>query len=364
MTEIKPDTTFRQQIKAISGSDLTTCMQCGSCSVVCSLAPDDRPFPRKEMLWAGWGMKDRLVGNPDIWLCHQCGDCSTTCPRGVNPADVLSAARQLTYRHYARPRFLGKLLAEPSLLAVAILIPVVIISAILLLAGTFRIPEGPVNYSKFFPHAWLNISFSLITFTVIGLTIGGLVRFWKDMQTLFPEAERKSGFFKSLMAVAGELSVHKNFRGCEEQKKRNLAHLLVFYGFILLLFVTLFAILAVFLDLYPLKLTNPFKILGNISSLMLFSGIILMIINRLTDKKRYPKTGYADWLLLISIFLLTLSGTLVETARFASWSLAYHLYFFHLVCVWFVIIYLPYTKFGHILYRTLAMTFARTIGRK
>jgi len=363
MTEIKPDTLFRQQVKAISGSDLTTCMQCGSCSVVCSLAPDDRPFPRKEMLWAGWGMKEQLLGNPDIWLCHQCGDCSTTCPRGVRPADVLAALRQLSYRSYARPRILGRLLAEPRLLVFAILIPVLIIAGILLMAGTLKIPEGEVNYSKFFPHAWLNGSFSLITFTIIGLSISGLVKFWKDMSLIFPGAEKQKGFFKAFFSVVGEVSVHSNFRGCEEQKSRNLAHLLVFYGFILLLFVTLFAILAVILDAYPLKLTNPFKILGNISSLMLFSGLSLMIINRLTDRKRY-NTGYADWLLLISILLLTLSGTLVEAARFGNWGIAYHLYFFHLVCVWFVIIYLPYTKFGHMLFRTLAMTFARTIGRR
>ena len=66
----------------------------------------------------------------------------------------------------------------------------------------------------------------------------------------------------------------------------------------------------------------------------------------------------------MAIGLLTLSGTLVELARFGNWGLAYHLYFFHLVAVWFVIMYLPFTKLGHIFYRTAALLYARSIGRK
>ena len=69
-------------------------------------------------------------------------------------------------------------------------------------------------------------------------------------------------------------------------------------------------------------------------------------------------------LLLVAIALLTLSGTLVQMARFQDWALAYHLYFFHLVAVWFVIMYLPFTKLGHVFYRTTALLYARSIGRK
>jgi quinone-modifying oxidoreductase subunit QmoC len=34
------------------------------------------------------------------------------------------------------------------------------------------------------------------------------------------------------------------------------------------------------------------------------------------------------------------------------------------VVVWFVIMYLPFTKLGHIFYRTTALLYARSIGRK
>lgn len=361
--EINPDKDFRKKLKELSGSDLGTCIQCGTCSVVCSLSPTEKPFPRKEMFNASWGLKNELIGNCDIWLCHQCGDCSTSCPRNVKPADVIAAARNLTYQHYARPPIMGRILAHPVWLPVAILIPVVTISLILILAGTFSIPEGTVNYSKFFPHAWLNSSFMTLTFISYLFAFIGLKKFWNDMKRTLPGSKFTQGFIKSFRDVLKELSKHSNFRGCKEQKSRRLAHLLVFYGFILLLFVTSYAVVAAITKNYPLKFDNPFKIAGNIASLMLYLGLGIMIYNRIVYPSRFGKSNYSDWLLLISMFLLTLSGSLVQFARFGNWTCSYHLYFFHLVCVWFVIIYLPYTKFGHLFYRTLAMIFAKSVGR-
>ena len=130
MIEVAPDIKFKKELSKLSKASLNECMQCGTCSVVCSLAPDENPFPRKEMIWAGWGLKERLMADTDVWLCHQCGDCSTYCPRGVKPADVLSSVRKMTYVHYARPRFIGAILSKPVWLPVAVLIPVVIITLI------------------------------------------------------------------------------------------------------------------------------------------------------------------------------------------------------------------------------------------
>ena len=364
MTEIKTDIKFKKELRQISKSSLNECMQCGTCSVVCSLAPEERPFPRKEMIWAGWGLKDKLIGNPDIWLCHQCGDCSTYCPRNVKPADVISAIRHQTYRYYARPGFLNTILSRPVWLPIAVLIPVIIIITILSMAGTFHIPEGEVKYSKFFPHAWLNGSFTFITFFFYGLSVLGLRRFWNDMKSNFPGVTPGKGFVKSLFETLKTVLLHSKFNSCTAQKTRKISHFLVFYGFILLLFVTLYAIVAAVTNKYPLTFYNPFKIIGNAAGLMLLTGLGIMITGRLFNKEKYGNSSYADWLFLISIFLLTISGIVVEIARFENWYYAYHLYFFHLVCVWFVIIYLPYTKFGHILYRTLAMTYANSIGRK
>lgn len=356
--EINPDIAFKKKLEQISGAPLNQCMQCGTCSVVCNLSPDVKPFPRKEMVYAGWGMSEKLIGNPDVWLCHQCGDCSTHCPRGVKPADVLSAVRQLTYRKYAAPQFMGKLLSKPAMLPVAILIPVVIIAAIIYSAGTLKIPEGPVDYSLFFPHAWLNASFSALTLISYLIACFGFGRFWKDMHEHHEGKEAKMGVIRSFWGVKNDILAHSRFSKCEKNSSKKIAHFLVFYGFVLLLLVTVYAIYAAISERYPLPFTNVFKLLGNLSSVMLFAGLGIMIYNRIKRKPGSERSSYADWLLLGSMLLLTASGLVVEIARFFDWDSAYYLYFFHLVCVWFVIIYLPFTKFGHLIYRSIAMTYA------
>ena len=315
------------------------------------------------MIWAGWGLKEKLVGNVDVWLCHQCGDCSSDCPRDVKPADVLAAVRQKTYEHYIRPRFLGKLVTRPALLPVALAIPVVVIIAILSLAGTFRIPEGPVDYSAFFPHVWLNSTFSALTLLFYLLASLGIGSFWKDMRRLTPPAGGKGGKVP-LFRVLGEILSHSNFSGCGSRQVRKWAHMFVFFGFGLLILVTLYAIWASITHNYPLPFLNPFKIAGNVASLMIYCGLGIMVYHRVFNRNVFGKSSYTDWLLLTAIGLLTLSGTLVEMARFGNWSFAYHLYFFHLVAVWFVIMYLPFTKLGHVFYRTTALLYARSIGRK
>ncbi len=363
MELIKPDIAFKRELSRLSGSQLNQCMQCGNCSAVCSLAPAERPFPRKEMIWSAWGIREKLMGNVDVWLCHQCGDCSTSCPRDVKPADVIAAVRQQTYLHYARPHWMGKLLSDPAWLPVAIALPVVVIVVILMLAGTFRIPEGPVDYSAFFPHGWLNGSISVITLFFYGLAFRGLRKFWQDMQQQFPaETGQKRGL--SLVMVLGEVLSHSSFSGCEGKPVRKIAHMMLFFGFGLLILTTAYAIYATISHHYPLTLNNPFKMMANLASLMIFTGLGIMVSQRLLNRRVFGRSGYSDWLLLASIGLLTLSGLVVELARFGNWTLAYHLYFFHLVCVWFVIIYLPYSKMGHIFFRTTALIYARRIGRK
>ncbi len=359
---LQPDIDFIRQTKKISGSSVKECVQCGECTAICSLSPENKPFPRKELIWAGWGLKSKLMGNLDIWLCHQCGDCSAHCPRGINPADVLAALRQINYLHYAKPKFLAKILSKPAFLPLALALPFIIILAIIYAAGTLRIPEGPVIYSKLFPHAWLNSSFFAITIVIIGFTMSGIRKFWNDLKKNFPQT-KQTGIFKSFRSVIAEIIFHKNFNQCRTQRSRGISHLMVFYGFILLLVVTVFAIIAVITNNYPLPFLSPVKILGNIAALLMVTGLGIMMYQRLFNKQKYGNSNYADWLFLITLFLLTISGVLLEIARFDNWHAAYHFYFFHLICVWFIIFYVPYIKFGHFIYRTVALVYARSRGR-
>ncbi len=106
---LEPDVDFIKDVSKLGGGDLKKCYQCATCSVACPISPDNKPFPRKEMIAASWGLKDRLIADYDIWLCHNCGDCTTLCPRGAKPGDVLGAVRAYAVKAYSKPAFFGRL---------------------------------------------------------------------------------------------------------------------------------------------------------------------------------------------------------------------------------------------------------------
>jgi quinone-modifying oxidoreductase subunit QmoC len=352
--QITSDHRFIRQVKSLGGAALKECMQCGACSVICRLSPDENPFPRKEMLWASWGMKDRLIGDPDLWLCHQCGDCSATCPRGVQPATVLSALRHLNYLEYSSPRFLAEWLSKPAYLPLVVAIPALIILLILWMAGTLSVPDGPVDYSKLFPHPLLNGTFASLVILVLIAYWSGFRRFIRDIrknQRGKIKNQKEIRFFDQLK----DILLHTQFRKCQTNRLRSLAHILVFSGFLVLLMVTLVAIVNVLFFDYPMNFLHPAKIAGNLGGLALVTGTMIMIWQRLFRKDTIGPSTYSDWSFLFFLLLLAVSGILTEWARFGNWSAAYVIYFIHLVLVWIVIIYAPYTKFGHFVHRVTVL---------
>ena len=123
---LQTDSEYTRQLMEAGGKNLKECYQCATRSVPCPLAPDAAPYPRKEMIWASWGLKDKLMSDVDLWLCHNCGNCSDLCPRGARPAAMMSAARDMVYRDLMAPSIIGKWMSSPRGLPWLFLIPAVI----------------------------------------------------------------------------------------------------------------------------------------------------------------------------------------------------------------------------------------------
>ncbi|MCJ7773147.1 MAG: quinone-interacting membrane-bound oxidoreductase complex subunit QmoC [Desulfobacterales bacterium] len=371
---VEPDVGFINEVAKLGGGDLKKCFQCATCSVACPISPENKPFPRKEMIAASWGLKDRLVGNADIWLCHNCGDCTTLCPRGAKPGDVLGAIRSYAIANYAVPKALGRAVNDPRKLPILLAIPILLFFVVGLLTGLLDLtPEGgEIAHSKFFSTWLVDIFFIPLQVWVVTIFALGLKNFIKDIHEnalLEGKTDKKELDIKALVgaSIKAVLTIlkHDKFDECGENKDRSLSHMLVFFGFVGLFIVTgIF-----FFTLYVLKIhgpysqLNPVKWLANIAGVSLVVGSILMIRNRLAKKDEV--SSFKDWALIILAFSLGVTGMLTEITRlFGLAYTSYWIYFIHLVCVFYLVAYLPFSKLAHLVYRTTALIYAEYSNRK
>ena len=376
---LDPDVGFIKDVCALGGGDLKKCYQCATCSVVCPIAPENKPFPRKEMIAASWGLKDKLVSNADIWLCHNCGDCTTRCPRGAKPGDVLGAVRAYAVQDYAGPKGLGKLVRDKSKLPVLLAIPAAIFLVVGLLSNmvglnwlNFSPAEGhAVWQSSYINNYLVDIIMIPTFFFAVGTFALGLKRFIADMHAnALAEGKTKqekidpAGFVQALIKIIPTIFKHQKFNECTENKERSTAHMMVLFSFIGLFVVTnCFFIAEWILHIEgPYAQINPIKWLGNIAGIALIVGGLLMWKNR--RAKTDSVSSYWDWYLVGLVLTLGLTGLGTELLRLGGfYSLMAFVYFVHLIAIWCLFFFTPFSKLAHLVYRTVAMAYAEYAGR-
>ena len=153
---------------------------------------------------------------------------------------------------------------------------------------------------------------------------------------------------------------------------RKSGHMCVVIGFVCLMIVT--AVVAgghwvgkviPFLSIEtPMSLVFPVKILANFGAVVLLIGLVLLTIRRKRQNPRFFTSNYQDWYLLGIIWVITLTGCLSQMFRLAdAVHCAYIVYYLHLVFVWMLFAYLPWSKLGHLAYRAAALLYVRMYGR-
>ncbi|WP_035236211.1 quinone-interacting membrane-bound oxidoreductase complex subunit QmoC [Desulfobacter vibrioformis] len=394
----QPDLGFIAEIKGLGGETLKKCYQCATCSVACPIAPENSPFPRKEMIAASWGLKDKLIGNADIWLCHQCGDCTDMCPRGAAPGDVLAAIRSAAITEYATPKALAKAINDPSKLPLLLGIPAAWFALLAIITTAFggimekifhalfgdalggrlhwsHAHEGAehvIAHSNFVSTWFVDMTFvptAIFATVVFFLALKRFIVDIHDNAVLEGKTDKTSLDYKALLQsvinVIPMVLKHDKFNQCEANKDRSTPHMMVLFAFIGLFIVTAVCGIMLYVGGYagPYPQLNPIKWLANIAGVSLVIGSGMMIKNRLTNKTQV--TAYKDWFILGIVFALGLSGMLTEMARLAeiAW-LSYFFYWIHLIAIFELFAFLPFSKMAHIVYRTVAMGYADYANRK
>jgi len=374
---VQPDFDWKRQILDLDAHDLSVCYQCGTCTAVCPISTAENPFPRKEMVWVQWGLKERALGNASIWMCHQCGTCNTYCPRDAKPANVMAALRDYSITHYAVPAFMGRALSAPRYLPLLFAIPAVIFLAVLGWLGHLTaLPQGRIVFSQFIPIAYIEAVFlATIGLSMLGAAAGG-VRYWKAMRAASAASANGHDLRRRLAATLVDILSHTRFGQCNEEppgtrrtRKEHVhrAHLAVFWGFLGLVVTTASVGIGIYAFGYltPWPFWHPVKILGNLSGAAVIVALSVFLWRRIADQRAAGKSTYSDWLFLVILLLTTLTGFASQGLRLADVRpLAYPMYFVHLLLVFFLLVYLPYSKFAHMVYRTLAMLHSAGMRRE
>lgn len=374
-TTIRPDAGFVRRIIENGGETLKKCFQCGNCSVVCEISPDNEPFPRKEMIWAQWGLKDKLLSDGDVWLCHQCNDCSTHCPRGARPGDVMAAIRNIYFSHYSFSPVMALLMTKPVYLAALLLAPALAMANFVsLVAKKGFMDIKPMQYMNMMPEAAIDLVFVPTMIFSVGAAYLGVKSFWQALNGNKPVS---GSLIMAAIQAARGVMLHEKLRKCVTNAPRATSHLLTMYGFIALMATTSMVAILYWANVFGLTgfeyhqigLSHParlvVKLTGNIGAIMAVTGVTLIIMRRYGAKGgEAGVTSYYDSHFIFILYIAIITGILAELFRVADApTLGFGIYFIHLVFVFALLAYAPFSKFSHLLYRFTALVHARMTQR-
>ena len=366
-TSLQRQIGFRHELEQRGGGQAARCFQCATCSSVCELAQQDLPFPRRQMLWAQWGMIDQLAADPCLWLCHQCNDCTARCPRDARPGDVMGVLRSVVIEHLSIPRALGRFIGKADIYwPILMAVPIIFWVLLLLVTGQLSIPAlrdvghgGPeLVYGDFVPH-WLIyvVFFPTVGFVSVVSAMAGW-RFWNGINKNQPRPWTVREFVSALYHVLVGIASHDKFETCKESKPRRWGHFALMWGFVGAAVTSGFLIVEMYIfhSELPLPMSHEWKLLGNFSAILLVFGGTTVLYNRLSNNLGAGPSSSFDSFFLAVVLLVIASGVLTEAGRFIlSPTLACSIYIVHLGMVLCLFLTFPYSKFSHILFRTLAL---------
>ncbi len=342
------DPALLEEVRRYGIFDANACLNCGGCTVVCSLTSNGTTFsPRKNIQYVRVGLRDKLRGSLDPWLCYYCGDCSTSCPRQTETGEsIMTLRRYLTglydWTGFSARFFKSKVTEIAALIAVGL----AMLTSILL----FFYPQRILEFGHFF------------TLVAVGVVL--LLIFFPNMMRMYMYTLGTSKPRPPLLLYLTELKTlvfhavaQLQLRKCND-KGYWLKHWFVAAGYILTLGSAV--VLGWTPKTYVLPPYHPFNLLGIIGSICLLTSLAMLIADRVKKRTVMHKfSELSDW--LFAIFLFAFVFMLLLAYIFLSLgleSVGYAVYTAHLVLLapWaFVIV--PFSKTPHLLYRPLAIYF-------
>jgi citrate/tricarballylate utilization protein len=276
----------------------------------------------------------------------------------------MSQIREETYEGLSVPRQLsptgrGKMAALLAVVAV-----IFVVGATWIALGTddfFATYEGSGAFYEVVPFAAMTVpALAIVAFSVFALYLGGR-RFMRIVSTS-PVGLNGSDFPRTLYDVLLFRNMRGGGPGCNYPEEnlsqgRRLAHSLVFYGFGLTLASTTLA--AIYQDVFglhpPYDLASAPVLLGLVGGVFMVIACFAMLDQKVRSRRILESKTMKgmDISFIVLILLINVSGLILLAAR--ATALMGLLLTVHLGLVLAFLVTLPYGKFVHGIYRTLAL---------
>jgi len=355
---------FVQEVRKYGTFDANACLNCGSCTVVCSLSNSQASFPRRPLQLALLGLKEPLLGGLEPWLCDDCGDCSLTCPRQAEPRESMMTLRRYLSSAYDVTRISSKILTSKvweiaSLVLVGLLVFGLAFFYHLYFAqlSVSDLISTPIGLEHMFN---IIIYFTYAVFAIpVFVLIGKAVRIQRfTIRGLESKVPIRLYFIEAQIFLLHLIS-QKRMRECEEpiQKKRWAKHWLVGLAFAAKCVIVVFFLTWFQTDnIYPIY--NPQRWVGYLIAAILIFFPTEIIVSRARRREAMHKfSEFSDLTLPIMLLLVAVSGILVHIFRYLEFSMTCHyMYAVHLaLAVSLVMVELPFGKLSHVIIRPLAL---------
>ncbi|HEX5109526.1 MAG TPA: tricarballylate utilization 4Fe-4S protein TcuB [Vicinamibacterales bacterium] len=311
-------------------------------------------------------------------LCHNCGECLYACQYapphefGINVPQTLAALRYRSFEEYTWPAWMSSAFRHQG--TVTALIAAGGLTLALFAAVQAANPQAlwdPDLRAQFYqvvPHWAMVTLFGTVGLTVAAALTIGVVRFRRDMAALAPRRPDAAVPGAGRGALGDVLTLrHLDTDGvdcasAEEQRTpwRRWSHHATFYGFMLC-----FASTTVAAVYHAAGFTAPYAyaslpvFLGTVGGLGLLAGTGVQWLLRRRRDPALADVAHAglDDSLIVLLFLTSLTGLLLLALR--SQAVMGLLLIVHLGTVLGLFLSLPYGKFVHGLYRTVALLRSR-----
>ncbi len=347
----KIDPGFIKRIQKFGNTDWTACYHCGNCTATCSLTNEQELYPRKIIKLTQLGLKDKLATQLEPWMCYYCGDCSSHCPRQASPGELMMSIRRYLTTVYDWTGLSSLLYLSPVLNA---FLYVILTIAVIAFASYHSFNITPIMHYGHLFEMWAIASVFIL------ILLPNIIRMWYLSLVKPGHKVPLINYIKHLPSLFVHMFTQKKYILCEDKKLRWLEHLILVFGYILLLITT------VFLNWF--ETTKMWIIVaGYIESAAVFIVTSIFIVERIQKKEEFTRfTHFTDWMFVIWLFLIGITSLIVRIfidlniIQYNIWIYLIHM----IILVQWALLIVPFGKWTHFLYRSFAAYFMEIKNEK